>query len=39
MNGFTVEWLPAAEDELARIWLQSTNPAGITAAQSRADQI
>jgi hypothetical protein len=39
MKPFRVEWEPAAEDELARIWLRSSDPAGVTAAQARADQL
>jgi hypothetical protein len=39
MNPFRVEWDPAAEDELARVWLRSNDPQAITAAQARADQL
>jgi hypothetical protein len=39
MNQFGVEWDPAAEDELARLWLQSSDPAAITAAQAQADRL
>jgi hypothetical protein len=39
MNRFRVEWGPAAEDELARIWLRSSDPSAISAAQARADQL
>jgi hypothetical protein len=36
---YTVEWLPAAEDELARIWNQPSRRPGVTAAQAHADQL
>ena len=39
MNPFRVEWEPAAEDELARIWLRSGDPSAVTAAQAQADQL
>jgi hypothetical protein len=39
MNLYRVEWDPAAEDELARIWLQSSDPQAVTAAQAQADQL
>ncbi len=39
MNPFRVEWEPAAEDELARIWLRSSDPDSVTAAQAHADQM
>ena len=35
MNSYRVEWEPAAEDELARIWLRSSDPRAVTAAQGR----
>lgn len=39
MSPFLVEWETAAEDELARIWLRSSDPQAITAAQAKADQL
>jgi mRNA-degrading endonuclease RelE of RelBE toxin-antitoxin system len=39
MNPFRVEWEPAAEDELARIWLGSGDPLAVTIAQAYADQL
>jgi hypothetical protein len=39
MNPFRVEWEPAAEDELARIWLRSSDPSAVTAAQAQADRL
>jgi hypothetical protein len=39
MSPFRVEWQPAAEDELARIWLRSSDPRAVTAAQAQADQL
>lgn len=39
MNPFLVEWEPAAEDELARIWLRSSDPFAVTAAQAQADRL
>jgi hypothetical protein len=39
MNPFRVEWEPAAEDELARIWLRASDPLSVTAAQAQADQL
>lgn len=39
MDQFRVEWEPAAEDELARIWLDATDPPAITKAQAQADQL
>jgi hypothetical protein len=39
VNPFQVEWEPAAEDELARLWLQSSDPQAITQAQAKADQL
>jgi hypothetical protein len=37
MSPFGVEWEPAAEDELARLWLRFSDPAAVTAAQAQAD--
>ncbi len=34
MTPYTVEWEPAAEDELARLWLRSSDPQAMTAAQA-----
>ena len=39
MNPFRVEWEPAAEDELARVWLRSSDPSAVTAAQAQADRL
>lgn len=39
MKPFHVEWEPPAEDELARIWLRSSDPQAVTIAQARADQL
>lgn len=39
MNRYRVEWEPAAEDELARIWLRSSDPQAVTLAQAQADQL
>ena len=39
MNPWEVGWEPSAEQELARLWLLSSDPAAITAAQARMDQL
>ena len=39
MSPSQVEWETAAEDELARFWLRSSDPQAITAAQAKADQL
>ena len=39
MSRFRVEWEPAAENELARVWLRSSDPSAVTAASARADQL
>jgi hypothetical protein len=39
MNAFRVEGEPAAEDELARLWLRSADPHTVTWAQAQADQL
>jgi hypothetical protein len=39
MSPFRVEWEPAAEDELARLWLQSIDQQAITAAEAKADHL
>jgi hypothetical protein len=39
MNPWRVEWEPAAEDELARLWLRSSDPQAVTKAQAQADQL
>ena len=36
---YTVDWDPAAEDELARIWLAAPDRSAVAAAQQRADQL
>ena len=38
MSPFTVDWDPDAEDELARIWMQDSDPPAITRASAQADQ-
>lgn len=38
MNPFQVEWEEIAENELARIWLNASDPQAVTAAQAQADQ-
>jgi hypothetical protein len=37
MNPFRVEWEAPVEDELARIWLRSSDPQAVTTAQAEAD--
>jgi hypothetical protein len=39
MSLFLVEWLPAALEELARLWLLASDPEAITKAQNEADQL
>ena len=39
MTPWHVVWDAEAEDQLARIWLNSTNRAAITAAQAQADRL
>jgi hypothetical protein len=39
MNGFTVEWTPAAEGSLAQSWLKASDPREVTVAQALADQL
>ena len=39
MNSFRVDWEPAAEDELARIWLRSNDRQAVTTAQAQADRL
>ncbi len=36
---FTVAWKPRAENELAAIWMNSSNPAAITEAANRIDAV
>jgi hypothetical protein len=36
---FTVEWLPLAQDELARIWIYASDRNAVTTAQARADRL
>jgi hypothetical protein len=36
---YTVDWDPAAENELAEIWTEATDRAAVTRAQQQADQI
>ena len=35
---YTVVWLPSAQDELARIWLGSSDRQAVTAASNHADR-
>jgi plasmid stabilization system protein ParE len=35
---FTVEWLPAAEQDLAAIWVNASDQAEVTAAANAIDQ-
>lgn len=39
MTPFDVDWLPVAEDELARIWLRAHDRQAVSAAQARADHL
>jgi hypothetical protein len=39
MNVFRLEWEPAAEDELGRIWLRSSDPSAVTTAQAQVDRL
>src|SRR5205823_1881356 len=39
MSPYTVEWPPAAADELTRIWLQTSNRPAVTAAQAQGDRL
>jgi hypothetical protein len=39
MNPFAVEWEPDVEDELARLWLRAPDPAAVTRAQARIDEL
>jgi len=39
MSAFTVEWIPAAEVELARLWMLADDPAAVTAAQAAIDRL
>jgi plasmid stabilization system protein ParE len=36
---YTVVWLPTAQNELARIWLQAPDKQRVTAAANRIDQM
>jgi hypothetical protein len=38
MSAYRVDWEPDAEDEPARIWIQSNDPQAVTTAQRLADQ-
>jgi ethanolamine utilization microcompartment shell protein EutL len=35
---YTVEWLTEAEDQLAEIWLQASDPKAVTASQAEIDR-
>jgi hypothetical protein len=35
---YTVEWVPAAEQDLAAIWMNAPDPAALTAAVHRLEQ-
>ena len=39
MMPFTVDWDKDPEDELARIYLQASDPMAVTQAQARADKL
>jgi hypothetical protein len=39
MMPFTVEWDTDAENELARIYMQASDPLAVTQAQARADKL
>lgn len=39
MNDFEVELLPSAEDDLADIWLRTSDRAAVSRADTIADQI
>lgn len=39
MMPFTVEWDTDAENELARIYMQASDPMAVTQAQARADKL
>jgi plasmid stabilization system protein ParE len=39
MTAFTVEWDTEAENQLADIWLRSSDPNGVTQAQATADRM
>jgi hypothetical protein len=36
---FTVTWLPHVQDQLAKIWLDDDDHAGVSAAADRIDQV
>jgi hypothetical protein len=38
MNRFTLEWLPEAENDLARIWMNSSDPMSVNRAQIEIDR-
>lgn len=39
MTSFTVEWDAPAENELAQIYLDASDPASVTRAQARVDRL
>lgn len=39
MNDFVPEWLPLAEQELARIWMFADDSQIVTAAQAQIDRL
>lgn len=39
MNNFVPEWLPASEQELARIWMFADDPQSVTVAQAQIDRL
>jgi hypothetical protein len=39
MNRFTVEYIPEAENELARLWLSSDDPQAFAAASNQIDDL
>jgi hypothetical protein len=39
MRPFTVDWNSDAEDELARVWMQASDPAAVNRAEVEADRL
>ncbi len=39
MSNFTVDWEPAAEIDLARLWLNAPDPLAVTRAQAEIDRL
>ena len=36
---YTVTWLPSAQNELARLWMQAADPNAVSAACNRIDRL